>query len=399
MSRIKSKQLTAIFLLLISAVLVLAFLFLHLTHENEVGRSCSNTPCTHNGKRWRIGYYEGGPWVDYQGNLKGIVHGLMKLGWIETAALPELSDNKDTSRLWNWLCHDVQSQYIRFLPDAYWSSAWEEDLRKKKRTAVLDRLANRKDIDLIIAAGTWAGQDLSNDDHKITTIVISTSNPIQSGIIKSAEDSGFDHVFAKIDPDRYIRQLRLFHTLIPFKRLGIVYEDTAEGRSYAALKDARIVAREKEFEVITCKTDFSNLSIEEAKAGTLQCVELLAPQIDAFYFTDHRGQTIAHIKDLLKPLLTHHVATWAQSGSKFVKEGALFSTTNADYDEYGLFYANVITGFFSGKKLKDFSQIFEDPKNLAVNISTAHTIGYKVPPSISHNADIYAAASDREGAE
>ena len=139
--------------------------------------------------------------------------------------------------------------------------------------------------------------------------MVSASNPVQSGIVKSAEDSGLDHVFAKVDPERYIRQLRLFHSLVGFKRLGIVYDDTPEGKSYAGLEDVYTVAGEKGFEVLTCKTRFANLSVPEAVTHTLQCIQELAPRIDAFYVTDHRGQSLSVIKKILKPLNKHKIPT------------------------------------------------------------------------------------------
>ena len=364
-------------------IILAAFLFVY-NYQN----SFFTPPKKHNHK-WRIGYYEGGSWVDYQGNLVGIVHGLMELGELEKASLPDLKDTGDTGELWRWLSNNVKGRQIEFVSDAYWSSAWQDDLRKQNRNEALNRLANGTDIDLMIAAGTWAGQDLAVDGHTVPTIVISASNPIQSGIIKSVEDSGFNHVFAKVDPERYIRQLRLFHALTKFNRLGIIYENTVEGRSYAALEEADKVAGEKGFKVITCQTNFANLSLEKAEAGTLRCVEELAPQIDAFYITDHRGQTLEHMDEILKILLQHRIPTWAQSGSEFVKRGALFSTTKVEYDEYGLFYAKVIVGLCKGEKLRDFSQVFEDPKRLAVNATTAKIIGYDIPPSLLNNATVY----------
>ena len=388
----KRRKLFGSLLIFISVSLVCLFYITRNKTDNFL-------PCKNHNKKWRIGYYEGGPWIDYQGNLKGIVHGLMKLEWIERKELPSLPDERDTSRLWRWLSETAQSNYIEFISDAYWSSGWKKELREKNRVAAVNRLAERKDIDLMIVAGTWAGQDLANDLHKIPTIIISASDPVKAGIIKSAEDSGFDHVFAKVDPKRYIRQLRLFHTLTQFSRLGIIYEDTPEGRSYAALDDAYKVAKEKNFEIITCKTQFAQLSIEEAVEGTLKCIESLAQKIDAFYITDHRGQTLSHIDNILKPLLHHKIPTWAQSGSEFVKRGALYSTTKVEYDAYGLFYAKVIASFFNGKKLKDINQIFEDPKGLTVNTATARIIGYKVPPSILNNATVYTTISEIEGAK
>ena len=94
---------------------------------------------------------------------------------------------------------------------------------------VLDRLREQQDIDLMIAAGTWAGQDLANNRHNTSTLIISASNPISAGIVKSVDDSGFDHVHARVDPDRYLRQLRVFHDLVGFRRLGIALEDSDAG--------------------------------------------------------------------------------------------------------------------------------------------------------------------------
>ena len=59
--------------LIISSTLV--FLF-YTSRQNAPALS----PCKNGHKKWRVGYYEGGAWGDYQGNLRGIVHGLMKLG-------------------------------------------------------------------------------------------------------------------------------------------------------------------------------------------------------------------------------------------------------------------------------------------------------------------------------
>ena len=117
-----------------------------------------------------------------------------------------------------------------------------------------------------------------------------------------------------------------------------------------SLEVAYIVAKEKGFEVLDCRTQFAELSTEEAEAGTLKCIEALAPRMNAFYLTDHRGQTIANIENVLKPLFRYKVATWAQSGSVFVKKGVLLSTTQVEYDEYGIFYAQSLLRAFSTAK-------------------------------------------------
>ena len=61
------------------------------------------SPTTNNGIKWRIGYYEGGPWNNYQGYFLGIIDGLTELGWMEEIPLPELPDDSDTRILWEYL--------------------------------------------------------------------------------------------------------------------------------------------------------------------------------------------------------------------------------------------------------------------------------------------------------
>jgi hypothetical protein len=74
-----------------------------------------------------------------------------------------------------------------------------------ERGLIIKRLKENKDIDLMIAMDTRAGQALANNDHAVPTIVCSSSDPVASKIILSAEDSGYDHIHAMVDPKRYIR--------------------------------------------------------------------------------------------------------------------------------------------------------------------------------------------------
>ena len=52
---------------------------------------------------------------------------------------------------------------------------------------------------------------------------------------------------ARVQPERYQRQLRLFHEIVGFRKLGLVYEDSPSGRSYAAVDAVRQIAMEKGF--------------------------------------------------------------------------------------------------------------------------------------------------------
>ena len=191
-------------------------------------------PTLNKGKKWRIAYYEGGPYTDYKTVLAATLSGLVKLGWLEPFTLPKNIDDADTQKVWSYLAGQAESEYLEFLSSGFMSAGWKTGLRIGNKKEMIHRLAAGKDIDLVIAMGTWAGQDLANNQHSIPVFVMSTSDPVRAKIIKSPQNSGFDHVFARCDPKRYERQIRLFHRIFNFKKLGLICDDSPEGRMYAA---------------------------------------------------------------------------------------------------------------------------------------------------------------------
>jgi ABC-type uncharacterized transport system substrate-binding protein len=347
--------------------------------------SFRTSPTTNNGKQWRIGYYEGGPYINYPANLKAIVKGLAKLGWMSEIRFEIPEDPTDSARVWLVLS-ESKGDYLQFVRKAYSSADWDDEKRKQNREAVLDRLAGNH-LDFIIAMGTWAGQDLANNRHSVPTMVVSTSDPIKSGIIKSATRSGFDHVHAKCDPRRYLRQLRLFHDIIGFKRLGIVYEYTDVGKTYAALSDVERVANRRGFTLVPCEARWSGVPQEVRTREVMECHKQLAPQIDALYVTVHAGIDANYMDELLRPLMAHKIPTWSQRGPQEVRHGVLLSISRKGFGAVGLYHAFIMARIFNGAKPGDLNQIFEDPKHIAINLKTATAISFNPPKGLLKVAD------------
>ena len=150
------------------------------------------------------------------------------------------------------------------------------------------RLVQGQDIDLVIAMGTWAGQDMT----ALGAPVPPSSRPPPARIVASAQDSGLENMHARVQPERYQRQLRLFHEIVGFRKLGLVYEDSPSGRSYAAVDAVRQIAMEKGFPCAPA-TRASGVSAREATANVLHCYQELEGRVDAVYVTVSRGLTPA----------------------------------------------------------------------------------------------------------
>src|SRR5690606_7416919 len=142
------------------------------------------------------------------------------------------------------------------------------------------------------------------------------SDPLASHISDSATDSGRDNLPARIEPEHYQRQVRLFHEIAPFKQLGIVYEDSEAGRSYAAVTAVEQVGQELGFSIRHCHAQSSSISTEQAVANALECYQQLADQnVDAVYVTTHRGITAASIVPLAHILEKAKIPSFSMAGS------------------------------------------------------------------------------------
>ncbi len=346
------------------------------------------SPVTNNGKKWRIGYLEGGPFLNYSSILRALVDSLADLGWIKKTPLPQGRNETETRTLWRFLGESARSNYLEFVPDAYWASDWKNDLHEKNREKIISRFKRKNDIDLMLALGTLAGLSLANNRHKTPTMVLSTSNAVQAGIIKSVGDSGYDHIHARVDPKRFERQIRLFHECVGFKTLGIAFFNTVEGKSFAAVDDVIRVADQLGFDVIECHlTPGVDTGSKSAKA-LAECHDKLAPRIDAIYITDNLGLTPGNMPRLLEPLFKYDVAMFAQSRYELVKYGILMGAVRKTYSADGLFYAETFAKILNGAKPRDLPQIFESPLQIAVNLETASKTGCHLP------VDILAGAQD-----
>lgn len=344
-------------------------------------------PTTHQGKKWRIAYIEGGAFKDYRESLVSTVEGLMDLEWIEKKPIPKDSTT-DTSKLWKWLATEIKSNYIEFVSDAYWAANYNKEKRTQNKATMLTRLNEQKDIDLIIAMGTAAGLDVANNEHYTPTVIGSVADPVVSKIIKSANDSGFDHIMARVDPDRYERQINVFYEIIGFKRLGVVYEDSAEGRAIAALESVNKIAKQKNFTVVTCHAPFASPELQKGAKDLVPCYEELSKKVDALYITNKSSLTTSNIQSLLKILEPHKIATFAQMGSDMVKRGVLLSIAAPPrFRAVGMFYAQSIAKIFNGASPRKLPQEFQGSPRIAINLAAAKKIGFDPAVDILGAAD------------
>lgn len=331
-------------------------------------------------KVWRVLYVEGGPFSNYQQTLAQTARGLEKLGLIDNGQVSIPKDTESTSSMWLWLADHARGR-IKFLRDGHYSAEWDAVARKSIRESIIERVRNRKDVDMIIAMGTWSGLDMCSEDLGIPVFSMSVTDAVSAGIVDSAEDSGKDNVHAQLEPGRFRRQISMFHEIFHFKKLGVPFEDTPEGRNTAAMDEIEQTAKDLGIELVLRSAPLDLPDPEMAFKNLQKCVQELSREADALYLT-YTSTAMDRIPELMVPVIEAGIPSFAQAGPQLVEYGVLMSLAQASFADIGQFEADAIAAVIGGKKPREVSQIFEPELGLAINLKTAMRIGWNPPLEI-----------------
>lgn len=329
------------------------------------------------GSKWRIAYCESEKFITYPQTLAAIIKGLEEIGWITNLeGFDQVANSGDSKVIWNWLATREVSPYIDFVDDAGYNLR-DADVDKE---ALINRLKNEKDIDLMLVMGAAAGNFLSNADHDTNMFVFAASNAVRSGIIASVEDSGKDNVWAHMDEKRFERQTKAFYDIVKFKKVGMVYEDSDAARVYSAVNEVESLAQEKEFEIVRyhVKEPLSPEEYPRYYQEVQAAYNKLAPQVDAVYVTIASLES-EKLPVLFQPFYEHKVPIFSQLGNIEVENGALITVSVMDEINIGRFGADNISKCLLGAKPRDLEQSFQSAPRISLNAKVADKIGFKLP--------------------
>lgn len=339
-------------------------------------------PQLNQGRKWRIGFCEAAPWINYAEMFTGLIQGLAEYGWLQLPGeLPAVNSEGDTSAVWAWLAVAGAGNYLEFPADAHYTlSHLTAPAGGQPVDVVIDRIRQQQDLDIMIVMGTQAGLLLSAADLAIPVFAFSTSNAYQSGIVSGIDYSGKANVWAHMDILRFQRQVQVFHDLFQFQRLGFVYEDTDVGRAYAAFSDIEAVAVQRDFSLVTRTVgepaDDSAAEIQRYRQELQKAYADLADEVDAFYITVGEIDP-AWLPELLAPFYDRKIPVFSQLGNSEVETGALLSITSSDFTNVGRFGADTIIRALSGVPLTELTQNYASTPQIIINLTTAQTIGYR----------------------
>ena len=369
----KLKELTIVGMLL--CCLAAASLTIHPVQAGDLNTDAPRARA--DGAKWRIGYCESETFITYTQTLVALVKGLEETGWInDLTGFDRIVNSGNSKVIWEWLSSREVSPYIQFVDGAFYNLR-EPDT---DREGILERLRHQKDIDLMLALGTQAGVLLSDSPHDTNVFVFAASNAVRSGIIDSTEDSGKANVWAHMDEQRFVRQIRAFYDIVNFKKLGMVYENSDNARIYSAVSEVESLAQEKGFEIVRYHVKEPRSSGEYP--GYYREVQVaykqLAAEVDAVYVTIASLES-EKLPELFQPFYQQKIPVFSQLGNIEVENGALLTVSVMDEVNIGRFGADTISKCLRGAKPCELEQSFQSAPRITLNAAVAQQIGFKLP--------------------
>jgi len=309
--------------------------------------------------KFKIGYIEAGAFWLFKGTLDATKASLDKMGWLDK---------------------------IEFPKDAQCSPGWEPEKKEELQTCA-QKLMARDDLALIVAAGTDATRAILKANNGRTPIVaVAASDPLRSKFVVDENDSGVDNFTAYMEKDRYRRMFAMFHEVVGFKKLGLLYSDTENGKIYSNVQDAQQVAGERGFQII----EYAKLSRTENNEECLEGIQSLIKQgVDAFFIGSQNcfDWSASDVKELFDALTEAKIPTFAREGTKHVKAGALMGFSSTDFTGRGSFIADKIVRILQGEKPRSLPMVDATKPKISLNLPVAVKIGFDPPVDLLASSD------------
>ncbi|MCR5686807.1 MAG: hypothetical protein K6G58_02085 [Lachnospiraceae bacterium] len=326
--------------------------------------------CRSDGEPFRLAFMDLGPPIESSYLcLKGFAEGLQALGYI-SEGVDFSKAPQDFYEYYDFMLSQDLGPYVSFDEKPYMIGEGNDD----EIAAQLSEECSAGRLDMVVATGTDPGIFLKDLGLDIPFLVCLATDPVASGIIDSAEDTGDDRIWALVEPNPYKRQFEGYRNMLGFDRLCMVTVngmDTITGNPLYREKAAElgVVVDEINFsEEESLKDDYDE-KIEEA----LRSADL--SEDDAILFA------YGTMDDENAPALSSFAAdagipSLIGDGDSISENGGMMCLSCFDYEGYGAYAAMVASNVFHGHNAGDQPCIYTSSPHVVLNMTTAKNSGF-----------------------
>jgi len=328
------------------------------------------------GGKFRIAYVDIDEYPVTGSMLYYVIESLKQEGWITYDSLPMDPDNVDAKALVNWLAARDLGPYLEFVSSANYYLAYEGE--EAVAASLLHHVRQLKDIDLVFAMGTWPGRFVKSLNLDVPVMVYGSIDPVGSGIVASAEDSGSDNLWAQVDSSAFARQLQFYYDTINFKNIGMVYND----EYVASIPDYEKTAAANGFTITKVKIeklqsdDKKDIDAYYNNLRKIYRKLIDENKVDAYLINTDIITDDSRMKDLFQMFTDAKIPVFVQIGDNYVQNGAFMLVSPRDYKGLGAFVAFSMGAVLNGASPRDLPQECVSSPYLSLNLDVAKSLSY-----------------------
>ncbi|MBR5420189.1 MAG: hypothetical protein IK115_03465 [Lachnospiraceae bacterium] len=351
-----------------------------MTQETEEESDAIIPHTKEDGSHYRLAYVDYDEYLPASRQLFYILKGLEESGWIKEGSLPFTIDdiNKNdmsTQQMVETLWQTDLGEYIEFAEGTFFYLGYDDE------AVIAETLTERagKDVDLVITFGTSAGVFVKELGLPVPMVDFSATDPVASGIIDSAtEGSGNPNVWAQVEQNLLLRQLKYYDSLKHFNRLGIiVYGDEI----ISGVPDIKRASEELGFELVMHHIDEQPRETKEELDAYYamvrrEFINIAKENIDAFFLTVDLVNDLDRLEDILQPLYMKAIPVYCMDDPETVRNGALMIISAYDFDNVGRFVADAIVKILDGQEAGSLPCTYTSAPSIYVNYTVAQLIHY-----------------------
>ncbi|MDD3169905.1 MAG: hypothetical protein PHC91_10660, partial [Eubacteriales bacterium] len=209
---------------------------------------------------YRIAVVDVDPYEPASQVFYNFVERLRELDWISLEEMP-FRETDEVKEMVAALAAMELGGLVEFDPELCYYMLYED--MDEIESSLREAAKSEEGLGLILGMGTDPGLFVKDLNLDVPLLVPMATDPVASGIIDSAQDSGNSNIWALVEPNPTGRQLKFYHNMIGMKKLGMVVEE--DSQDIAAIEIYEEAAAKMGIEVV--KKEISRRTRLEAPAA------------------------------------------------------------------------------------------------------------------------------------
>jgi len=196
------------------------------------------------------------------------------------------------------------------------------------------------------------------------------------------------------DEDHKSYLLDLAQEILHFKRIGIIYENTTNGRKAADYELLKAFAEQKNINITECKVPFSIMTVVEKRKAIIACFGKLSLSMDALFIPPYPGVNNVLVQQLNSSLAFFKIPAISLDARNKDPNVSLLLHKRSDISLNNINDMQVYNDLLNGIKVNEFAEKLKNLPEISVNLTNLQRYNLPDTAILNLSPDIYLNAND-----